>query len=112
MKNLFKTESQQQLFSRVCNYSAQIHWDDYEDLVLNGFLNVDVTKARHQFFNPTFKNVLACLIMYYINGEGANKRLARRQLDVTEGNIASYSRLLNSSKRMEAMKYHQPNLIL
>ena len=44
--------------------------------------------------------------MYYKKGDGENKKLARRQLHVIEGNIASYSRCLNSSKRMEAKKDH------
>ena len=44
-KNLFKTESQQQLLSHICNYYAQMHWEDEEDHLLSGFLNVDVTKS-------------------------------------------------------------------
>ena len=83
-----------------------MHQDNDEDLVLSGFLNLDVTKAQHRLFNPTFKNVLTGFIMYDVNGEGAKKKLARRRLDLIKGNIAIYSRCLNSSKRMEEMKYH------
>ena len=105
-KNLFKNESQKQLFSHICNYSAQMHWDDDEDLVPSGFLNVDVTKSQHRLLNLTFNNVLTGLIMYDVNGEVEKKNLSRRRLDAIEGNIDSYSRCLNSSKRMEAMKDH------
>ena len=40
--NLIKTEPQQQLFSNICNYSAQMHRDDEKYLFLSGLLNVDV----------------------------------------------------------------------
>ena len=105
-KQIFKTESQQQLFSHICNYSVQMHWGDDKDPVPNGFLNVDVTKAQHRLFNPTFKNVLAGFIMYDVKGEGAKKKLERRQLDLIEGDVARYSRFMNRSKMMEAMKNH------
>ena len=74
-KNLFKTESQQQLFFHICNYYAHMHWDDDEDLVPSGFLNVDATKAQHRLFNPNFKNTLTGFIMYNLKGEGVNKKL-------------------------------------
>ena len=44
---LFKNESQQQLFSHICNYSSHIHWDDGKDLVPSGFLNIDMSKSQH-----------------------------------------------------------------
>ena len=103
-KNFFKTESQQQLFSHICNYSAHMHWDDDEYLVPSGFLNVDVKKYQHRLFNTTFKNFLTAFIMYDVKGEVAKKKLDQLLLDVIEGNIASYSRCLNSSKMMEEMK--------
>ena len=105
-ENLFNTESQQQLFSQIRNYYAHIHWDYDKYLVPSGFLNVDVKKSQHRLFNPTFKNVLTGFIMYDVMGEGANKNLARYQLDVIEGIIYIYSRCLNIYKSMEAMKYH------
>ena len=47
-KNIFKTESQQQIFSHICNYSSHMHWEDDKDLLLSGFLNVDATKSSAQ----------------------------------------------------------------
>ena len=76
--NLFKTESQKRIFSKICNYSAHMHWDNDKYLVLIGFLNIDVTKAQHQLFNPTFENVLTGFIVYDVKGEFAKKKLAQR----------------------------------
>ena len=83
-----------------------MHWDDDKDLVTSFSLNFDVTKAQHRLFNATFKNVFTGFIMYDVKGEGAKKKLARRRLGTIEGNIDSYSRCLNISKRMEATKDH------
>ena len=83
-----------------------MHWEDEKDLVPRGFLNVDVRKAQHRQFNPTFKNVFTGFIIYDVNREGANKKLYRRRHDIIEGNITSYPRCLNISKRMKAMKDH------
>ena len=77
-----------------------MHWDDDEDLVPGGFLNVDVTKSQKRLFNTTFKNFLTGFIMYDVKGGGSKKNPDRRRIDVTEGNISSYSRCLNSSKMM------------
>jgi hypothetical protein len=37
-------------------------------------------------------------------GEGAKKKLAKRRLEAMEGNVASYSHVLNSTERMVAIK--------
>ena len=42
--------------------------------------------------------------MYDVRGAGAKKKLAKRRLDVLEGNVASYARCLNDSKRLDALK--------
>ena len=81
-----------------------MHWDDDKDLVPSGFLNVDMKKSQHRLFNPTVQNVFTGIILYDVKCEGVNNKLSRRQIDVIEGNIASYSRCMNCSKRMEAMK--------
>ena len=65
-----------------------------------------MTKSHHQFFNPTFNNVLTGLIIYYVKGEDTKKKLAQHRLDIIEGNIARYSRCLNSSRIIEAMNDH------
>ena len=64
-----------------------MHWDDNEDLVLSGFLNVDVTKAQHQVFNLNFKNVLTGFITYDVKVRGAKNKLVWHQIDIIEGNI-------------------------
>ncbi len=37
-------------------------------------------------------------------GEGATKKIARHRINMFEGNIASYSRLINSKEQLESMQ--------
>jgi hypothetical protein len=37
-------------------------------------------------------------------GEGAKKKIARRRINMFEGNIASYSRLINSKEQLDSMQ--------
>ena len=51
--------------------------------------------------NPTQNYVLFGFIAYDPKGKGAVQRIAKRRLDVIEGNINSYSKLLNDPKRLK-----------
>jgi hypothetical protein len=39
-----------------------------------------------------------------MRGDGAKKRMARRRLDMVNGNISSYCRVLNSKDQLDRMK--------
>jgi hypothetical protein len=42
--------------------------------------------------------------MYDVKGKGARNKIAKRRLDMIDGNIESYSRLLNDPKRLKSLK--------
>jgi len=88
----------------MCNYAAQMNWSNDTGLMPSDALDVHMNDDQRALFNPTYKNVLQGFIMYDVKGSGAKKKLAKRRLDVLEGNVASYSRCLNDDTRMEAMK--------
>jgi len=92
------------LFKHMCNYAAQMNWSNDTGLMPSDALDVHMNDDQRALFNPTYKNVLQGFIMYDVKGSGAKKKLAKRKLDVFEGNVASYSRCLNDDTRMEAMK--------
>ena len=45
-------------------------------------------------------------ITYDVKGKGAVQKIAKRKIDFIEGNVNSYSRLLNTPGRLEAIKDH------
>ena len=93
-----------ELFGHMCNHAAQMNWNSKGPLQPSDALNVEMTSDQVELFNPSYKNVLQGYIMYDVRGAGAKKKLAKRRLDVLEGNVASYARCLNDSKRLDALK--------
>ena len=53
---------------------------------------------------PTHKNVVMGTILNDSDGKGAYQLIAKRRIDMIDGNIGSYSRLLNSTARMEMIR--------
>ena len=54
--------------------------------------------------NQTQKDVLFGFIAYDAKGKGAVQKIGNRKLDVIEGNVNSYSRLLNDPKILEIIR--------
>jgi len=54
--------------------------------------------------NPTMKDVIIGKLIHEMIGEGAKQRLSARRLEMISGNVASYSRMLNSPEQLEAVK--------
>ena len=94
------------LFKHMCNYSAQMNWNSDAALLPSPYLDVEVSAEQKSLFNPSYKNVLQGFIMYDVKGAGAKNKVARRRLDILEGNVSSYARCLNDTKRMDALKEH------
>ena len=92
------------LFKHMCNYSAQMNWSSDVALLPSEHLDVEVSAEQKRLFNPSYKNVLQGFIMYDVKGAGAKNKVARRRLDILEGNVSSYARCLNDTKRMGALK--------
>ena len=99
-------EDKKKLYDHMCNHAAQSRWNEDKAVEPSPYLDIEYTKDQSRLFNPSYKNVLQGFIAYDVKGKGAMKRLAKRRLDVIEGNINSYSRCLNDPKRMKAMMDH------
>ena len=53
---------------------------------------------QRDLLNPTQNDFLFGFISYDAKGKGAVHKIAKRRLDVIEGNVNSYSKLLNDPK--------------
>ena len=90
------------LFNHMCNMAAQSAWQE-SSLEPSPSLCIDLTQEQKKLLNPSYKDVLTGYILYDVKGKGAKQKMAKRRLDMIEGNISSYSRCLNSSKRLKAI---------
>jgi hypothetical protein len=72
--------------------------------VPSAYLDVNATADQIELFKPTHKNVVMGFILKDTMGPGAVKLIAKRRIDVLDGNVGSYSRLLNSSSRLKQIK--------
>jgi len=94
-----------QLFSHLCNTVAQKNWDgDAGTLQPSSYLDVCISRDQKTLLNPSYKNVLRGFILYDCKGRGAQQKIAQRRLDMISGNISSYSRCLNDSKRLREVE--------
>jgi len=97
-------KSQQQLFNHVTNFVAKLHWDKCTNLIPSAYLDVEMSLQQEELLNPMCKNALMGQILYDVKGKGAVQKIAKRRLDMIEGNISSYSRCLNDPKHLKAIK--------
>jgi len=51
------------LFDQMCNFTASASWKMEERLAVSDSLNVEVSKAQQDLFNPTMKQVIGGFIM-------------------------------------------------
>jgi hypothetical protein len=65
---------------------------------------VEYSKVQQQMLNPSYKHVLMGFICYDVKGEGAKQKIAKRQINLVEGNVNSYSRCLNDPGRLASIK--------
>ena len=59
---------------------------------------------QRTLLNPTQNDVFFGLIDYDAKGKGAVQKIAKRRLDVIEGNVNSYSKMLNNTKILKIIK--------
>ena len=60
---------------------------------------------QRNFLNPTKNYVLFGFISYDAKGKVEVHKIAKRRLDIIEGNVNSYSKLRNDPKRLKRIKY-------
>lgn len=92
------------MFGHMTNFVANAHWDEVKQLEPSAALDVEMSDVQRTLFNPTYKNVLMGYILYDVKGKGAKQKIAKRRLDAISGNVGSYSKILNSSKRIKMIQ--------
>ena len=106
-ENRSDTNLQTSTLHHITNFVARNHWNwkgNNNDNVPSSYLNVEVSSIQAKLFNPTVEDLIMGAAVTETMGEGAKKKLAKRRLEAMRGNVASYSRVLNSTERMVAIK--------
>ena len=91
-------------FHHITNFVARQESGSSRILVPSAYLNVEVTDDQVELLKPSVKHVMMGAILAEAAGKGARKLIAKRRIDIIDGNIGSYSRLLNSDARMEMIR--------
>ena len=65
-----------------------------------------MTDTQLTLLNPTQRDVLKGHMLYDVKGKGAITKIAKRRIDMIDGNVNSYSKVLNSPKRLRLIKEH------
>jgi hypothetical protein len=97
---------QVEYLDHISNFVAHQHWDKSETSVLtpSDHLDLAITADQQRMLNPMTKDVIIGSILNDTMGEGAKKKLAKRRIELLSGNIASYSRVLNSEAQLQHVK--------
>ena len=93
------------MLNHATNYVARHHFKKRTDaLTPSSYLDLCITEDQAKLLAPTVKDVVQGSIIENAMGEGAKKKIARRRINMFEGNIASYSRLINSKEQLDSMQ--------
>jgi hypothetical protein len=101
---LFRSEAQKKLFDHMCNKACESEWSNDKGRQPSDYVNVEYSKDQQQMLNPSYKHVLMGFICYDVKGEGAKQKIAKRRINLVEGNVNSYSRCLNDPGRLASIK--------
>jgi hypothetical protein len=101
---LFRSEAQKELFDHMCNKACESEWNNDKGRQPSDYVNVEYSNVQQQMLNPSYKHVLMGFICYDVKGEGAKQKIAKRRINLVEGNINSYSRCLNDPGRLASIK--------
>ena len=92
-------------FDHMTNFVSRQHWNKLErNLEPSAFLDISMSGDQLSLLQPTMKDVLHGSVISDAIGVGAKKKIAKRRINMLEGNVASYSRVLNSASQMERIK--------
>ena len=99
-------EVQLKLFYHMTNFTAQTMWNAKRNQPLEpaGYLDINMSDDQRDLLMPSYKNVLQGFILYDVKGKGAKNKVAKRRLDMITGNVSSYARCLNDSKRLKQIQ--------
>ena len=98
-------QAQMKLFNHATNYVARRHWkNNSTHLLPSSYLDLSITNEQINLLASTSKDVVQGSIIENAMGDGAKKKIAKRRINMFEGNIASYSRVVNSTEQLQAME--------
>ena len=97
-------ENQREYFHHITNYVARAESSSDANLVLSAYLDVDIKIDQIKLLKPSHNNVVMGCILQDTMGPGAAKLIAKRRIDALDGNVGSYSCLLNSNARLEQIR--------
>jgi hypothetical protein len=97
-------QNQVMFFKHITNFVATRKFGNDMKLVPSAYLDIEINEAQIEMLKPTHKNVVMGTILNDSDGKGAYQLIAKRRIDMIDGNIGSYSRLLNSTARMEMIR--------
>ena len=96
--------SQKVFLNHITNFVAYTEASSDGQLLPSAYLDLVVTTDQIALLKATCKDVVMGCILRDTLGPTAKKRIAKRRIDALDGNVGSYSRLLNSSARLEQIK--------
>lgn len=91
-------------FNHLTNHVARLNWSSDKPVQPSAYLDAAMSATQSELLNPQYKHVLTGHILYDCKGKGAVQKIAKRRLDMIEGNVASYSRCLNNATALQAVK--------
>ena len=97
-------QSQRAYFHHITNFVARAEALSNANLVPSAYLDDDVKADQMKLLKPTQKDIVMGCTLQDTMGPGAVKLIAKRRIDALDGNVGSYSRLLNSSSRLQQIK--------
>ena len=96
--------NQLMFFHHITNFVATQESSNNMNVKPAAYLNAEMNAHQIELLKPTHKNVIMGSILKDAAGKGALQLIAKRRIDMMDGNIGSYSRLLNSTGRMEMLR--------
>lgn len=96
--------SQNVFLNHITNFVAYTEASSDAQLLPSAYLDIVVTTDQIALLKPSCKDVVMGCILRDTLGPTAKKLIAKHRIDALDGNVGSYSRLLNSSARLEQIK--------
>jgi hypothetical protein len=91
-------------FNHITNFVATKESGINTNLIPAAHLNVEMNAEQVELLKPTQKNVMMGSILKDAAGKGAVRLIAKRWIDMIDGNFGSCSHLLNSTGQMEMIR--------
>ena len=98
---------QKAYFHHITNYVSQQHWQvGLGNVKPSAYLDVEMSETQLNLLNPSYKDVVRGFLTYSAKGKGALSKIAKRKIDMIDGNPSSWAKLLNDGKRLKQIKDH------